>query len=45
MTTSNKTLEKNRLFIIDKDVPMTVNLFRYTVYDAQSALAVWGTKP
>lgn len=32
-------------FQTDKDVPMTVNLFRYTVYDAQSALAAWGTKP
>jgi hypothetical protein len=31
-------------FQTDKDIPMTVNLYRYTVYDAQSALDAWGTK-
>ncbi len=29
-------------FQTGKDVPLTVNLFRYTVYDAQSALDSWG---
>jgi hypothetical protein len=32
-------------FQTDTDIPETVNLFRFTLYDAQSALAVWGTKP
>ena len=27
------------------DIPETVNLFRFTIYDAQSALTAWGTKP
>jgi hypothetical protein len=31
-------------FQTDKDVPVTVNLYRYTVYEAQSALDAWGTK-
>jgi hypothetical protein len=32
-------------FQTDKDIPVTVNLYRYTVYDAQSALNAWGTQP
>lgn len=31
-------------FQTDKDIPVTVNLYRYTVYDAQSALDAWGTQ-
>ena len=31
-------------FQTDKDVPVTVNLYRYTVYDPQSALDAWGTQ-
>ena len=26
-------------------VPQTINLYRFTLYDAQSALDAWGTKP
>jgi len=31
-------------FQTNKDVPVTVNLYRYTIYDAQSALNAWGTQ-
>jgi hypothetical protein len=31
-------------FQTTKDVPVTVNLYRYTVYDPQSALDAWGTQ-
>jgi hypothetical protein len=32
-------------FQTEKDVPVTVNLYRYTVYDPQSALDAWGSQP
>jgi hypothetical protein len=32
-------------FQTDTDIPETVNLFRFTIYDAKSALAAWGTNP
>ncbi len=31
-------------FQTNTDIPETVNLFRFTIYDAQSALDTWGTK-
>ncbi len=31
-------------FQTGKDAPVTVNLYRYTVYDPQSALNAWGTE-
>ncbi len=31
-------------FQTSKDAPVTVNLYRYTVYDPQSALDAWGTQ-
>ncbi len=31
-------------FQTNTDIPETVNLFRFTIYDAQSALDIWGTK-
>ncbi len=32
-------------FQTNTDIPETVNLFRFTIYDGQSALDTWGTKP